>query len=239
MKTLLKVCLFVFAAQFFLTSCDAVVEGNGIFSTENRETENFTSIEVSNHFSIVLHKSDKAYVQIEADQNLIPLIQTETEDACLRIYHKGIIKSNRDILIRIGYTQLNEIDISGAVELFSEDTLYSEKFEIIMSGATAATIYLQCRMAEIDVSGASDLTVNGSGTEALINQTGASVIRAYGFLAKDVNVRSSGSSQAEIHAISYLQIKASGASGISYCGNPVLKKNISTAASVKKSDACD
>lgn len=239
MKTLQIIILPVFAALFFFTSCDAVVEGNGIVSTEIREPESFTSIEASNHFSIVLKKSDNAYVEIEADQNLLPLIQTVTEDGCLRIYHKDILKSSNDIVVRIGYTQLNEIEISGSVKLHSEDTLQGENFLITMSGASVARLPLSCDKAEIEISGASELLLSGSATEAILSQTGASVVSAYDFSTQKMNVRSSGSSQAEISVISSLQVKASGASSLTYCGNPLLKKNISAAANVKKSEVCD
>src|SRR5216117_4037518 len=68
---------------FVLSACG--VRGSGVRKTEKRELPAFTSIETTGAFEVEVTCQKPASFEIEADDNILPLIQTEVRDGVLRV----------------------------------------------------------------------------------------------------------------------------------------------------------
>lgn len=108
------------------------------------------------------------------------------------------------------------------------------KMEIGASGATQLSYRGASDYVEVDMSGASNLMLEGSTRELACECSGASVVRAQGFIAQDVRVEVSGASQANVYASGSLNTEMSGGSTINYIGNP--KQLICNPSHIRKAD---
>jgi hypothetical protein len=72
------------------------------------------------------------------------------------------------------------------------------------------------------ISGASDVELDGSASDATIEASGASKARLSDFTVKDAEVKLSGASNASINASGRLDADLSGASQLNYAGNPTM-----------------
>lgn len=189
-------------------------KGSGNIVTEKRDLAGFNAIDVSNVFVVEVTTQSEFSVEVEADDNLLPLIKTEVQNGRLEISVVKKIKSKSPIKIRIGAPNIEKLNASGA----SRTTI---------SNITGSGI-------DLDVSGASKVKLSGAASRLTADLSGASSIDATELQCETVSVDSSGASKAKVNASGTLNVESSGASSISYVGTPAtINKKTSGASSVK------
>ncbi len=210
------------------------VEGNGDIKTETRDVSSFNEIRVGGAFEILLTQGGKETLKIEADENLLPLIQTKVKGGVLIITTKENIKNAKKLMLYINFNELKRLDISGACEISNEGTLIFSTLKFEASGASEINLDLKANKLLCDYSGASEINFKGKVREFELEVSGASDIEAYDLVAEDLVIDISGAGSAKIHATKSLKIEASGASSIRYMGNPTIDQRVSGAGSVRK-----
>ncbi|HMT07863.1 MAG TPA: head GIN domain-containing protein [Pyrinomonadaceae bacterium] len=189
-------------------------KGSGNIVSEKRDVAGFNAIDVSNVFVVEVTAQSEFSVEVEADDNLLPLIKTEVQNGRLEISAEKRIKSKSPIKVKIGAPNIEKLNASGA----SRTTISN------ISG----------NGIDIDISGASKVTLSGAANQLTADLSGASSIDATELQCEKVSVDSSGASKAKVNASGTLSVDASGASSISYVGTPAtINKKTSGASSVK------
>ena len=191
------------------------VKGSGNVVTEKREIADFKSIEVSGIFEVEVVAQKEFSIEIEADDNLLELIKTEVKDGTLEIERKKRFSSRNSIKIRISAPNIEKLDNAGV----SKVTIVNIANESL----------------QIDSSGASKVKLEGTTNKLNLDISGASRIDASGLSASKVAVESSGASSARVNVSSELDADLSGASRVSYKGNPTrIDKNTSGASRISQ-----
>lgn len=113
-----------------------------------------------------------------------------------------------------------DIRQSGAGKLKMDMETGSFVYEI--SGASEATGSLKAASTAIDITGASKIQLSGSGGNLQLTGSGASGAALNGFKIQDADIALSGASQAELDIDGRLNVSLSGASELTYGGNPTL-----------------
>lgn len=86
---------------------------------------------------------------------------TRTENGKLTVTIKGF-HSGETVKVYVNYHTLNAISVSGAAELFAEQSVNADSLTINISGAGNAELNLDVNDLKIDMKGAGDLTVTGT-----------------------------------------------------------------------------
>ena len=73
------------SARFFNFKFNRGVAGSGNIVNENREVSNFKAIDVGGFFQVEIVAQKDFSVEVQADDNLLPLIKTEVSDGVLKI----------------------------------------------------------------------------------------------------------------------------------------------------------
>lgn len=191
------------------------VQGSGTAKTEQRNVSGFSKIDAGGavHLEITMQK-DFA-VSVEADDNLLSLIKTETSGDTLKIYSESGISPKTKFNVKISMPELKDLDLSGA--------------------STAVASGVKTDSLEIKASGASKIKIDGEAKELNSEASGASGIDAEGLTVENADVEASGASSSTVSATNELKVDASGASTIYYTGEPKnLNQKSSGASSVKK-----
>lgn len=210
------------------------VRGNGNVVKEERNIKAFDEIQVSGAYTIYLTQGNKEKLVIEADENLMDLIITKVVDGKLKIYNKENIRNPKIMDIYLTFVDIDEISISGAVEIESMNTFTLNELSLDVSGA--AEIFLNIELKELDaeLSGASEFEIVGFAKEVVIEISGASELDASDFKVEEMQIEISGAADAKVFATESLEINASGASNIKYRGNPTINQRVSGASSIRK-----
>ena len=190
------------------------VKGSGHTATDVRPLTDFTSVEAGGIFQVEIVAQKDYSVQVEADDNLLPLIKTEVDDGVLRIDSDGHFKTSSPIRIRISAPNIEMIDASGV----SNITLSGVKnTELTVKG-----------------SGASKITVAGESTKLVVDVSGATRVNADDLTAETAEIDASGASSVSVNVTNEIRSDLTGASKVFYSGSPKLDTNKSGASSVSK-----
>ena len=188
------------SAGIFHISFGHSVAGSGVTASEVRELSGFKGVDVGGVFQVDITAGKDYVVEVEADDNLLPHIKTEVEGGTLKISTEGRLKSSSPMRIRISAPDIASIEASGACKVVASD--------------------LKNSVLEIDTSGASKVKLVGETELLTVDVSGASNIDAGALKAKDANVDASGASSVDVFVSGKLRSEASGASRVSYAGNP-------------------
>ena len=249
-RAIVAVLLAVFVLSGLFAGCvGGVIIGSGNLETQEMDFSGFTSVEVGHAFEVEIARSDSYSVIITADDNLFEHIQVSQAGETLTVgvkplsgYLSGTLKAE------ITMPALTGLDLSGATRGSVEGFSSPEDFDLDLSGASsldmtnmaAGGIKFDLSGASsvsgditatgdghFDLSGASRVELAGSASDIVIEASGASSLNLADLPVNNANVRLSGASQATVNLDGRLDANLSGASRLSYIGEPTLG-NIST-----------
>jgi len=228
--------LLLLAGTGFMGTCIDIqgIKGDGDVVKEKRDVSGFMSLEVSGAFEVFLYQGKTESLTVEADKNLMDIIKTEVKGDKLRIYTDENIKSYTKMNIYLTFEELEMIDISGAVEVSSEDLLIFDELSLEGSGASELDLKMEVASLNADFSGASEINLSGMAKTAIFDLSGASEIDAVDFEVKHCELDVSGASDARLFVTDNLEVNVSGAASVRYKGSPQLSSDISGAGSLKK-----
>jgi hypothetical protein len=207
---------FCLAAVFVLSGCHMGVHGSGVRKTEKRDLPPFNAIETSGAFEVQVNCQQPASFELEADDNLLPLVQTEVRDGVLRVTTTKGYTSSGGILLRITVPDLVSVKSTGAGK-FNIANVKNDKFEIRSTGA--ATV-----------------VASGQSKSVTISSTGAGKIDAHDLRADDADVNVTGAAGVDVYATDELDVTVSGAGRVTYSGNPKVNKKVNGAGQVIKKE---
>ena len=216
MKRIATVLPLALSSLLLLAGCLAGERGSGVRKTEKRELAAFTSIETTGAFEVDVTCQKPAGVEVEADDNILPLIQTEVRNGVLHVSTTKSYHSNIGIKLRITVPDLASIKSTGAGK-FRVTSVKNDKFEI-------------------DSTGAAMVTASGLSKALRVSSTGAGKIDAHDLRADKAEVTVTGAAGVEVNASDELDVTVSGAGRVVYSGNPKVNKHVSGAGQVTKKE---
>jgi hypothetical protein len=191
------------------------VKGSGNFASQQREVAEFKKIKVGGIFKVEVVVRKDFGIEIEADDNIIPLIRTEVSKGTLKITHQKRFSSKNPVKIRVSAPDIESLEISGV--------------------ASVNVTNLDNESLYIETSGASQINLEGKTSELRLEMSGASKIKAENLNASKVNIEGSGASRANVNVSEDIKAELSGASNVRYSGQPKnINKSTSGASSIKQ-----
>lgn len=189
------------------------VNGSGNIVTEQRDVSEFSRVSVGGVFKAEITAGQNFSVTVEADDNLLPLIETEVRGDTLSISTDSRLRSDRPILVRVTAPNIAEVEASGAADV-SVSGVHNE-------------------MLSLSLSGASKMNAAGDTGQFFAEISGASSLTAFDLSARSARVRTSGASRSQVNAAEDLFADASGASTILYKGSPEIRRSSSGASTIR------
>jgi autotransporter translocation and assembly factor TamB len=177
-----------------------IIQGSGKFSTETRNLPNFTEVHLGIAADVTIISGEKPNCQILADDNLHPLISTESSGLSLRISAKDNYSSARKIAIKLETPLLTRTENNGSGRI-SIAEVNQEKIELVINGS-------------------GDITVNGEVSELNTEINGSGSVHAENLQADIVKININGSGNADVNSIDALTAKINGSGNIHYIGKP-------------------
>jgi hypothetical protein len=190
------------------------VVGSGVRQTQKRDVPSFSSISTEGAFEIEVVCQKAQSVEVEGDDNILPLISTEVSNNILHIRNLGSYSTHDSMTVKITIPNLDGLSVSGAGKI-EISGLKNDKFEL-------------------DASGAPTIKVSGESKVVDISASGAGKIDAHRLRASKAIVDTKGVSRVEVNATEELNVTVSGPSHVIYEGDPVVKKTIHGPGSVEK-----
>ena len=216
MKKLALTATIFCGIVFVLSGCHLGIKGSGLRKNEKRDVPEFTAINTSGMFEVEVKCQQPVSLEVEGDDNLLPLVQTEVVDGVLRIKTTRKYRSERGIIVRVTVPSLERIQASGAGK-FRVSDVKNDRFEIHSSGVVELSATGQTKSLEID-------------------ESGAGKIDTHNLRAAVVDVHVSGAAIVDVFASDQLDVTVSGAANVTYSGDAKVSKHVSGAGSITKKE---
>lgn len=191
--------------------------GSGKLQKQKREVGSFNSISAAGAFDIEIVCQEAQSIEIEGDDNVLPLITTVVSNNVLHLTNSRGYSVSHPITIRISVPDLVAISATGAGNV-DVAGLKNEKFQISANGAP---------------------TIRASGSTSVleIDAKGAATINSHMLRAVQVVVDAKGVSNVEVYALEQLDATVAGPSHVIYAGNAVVNKTVHGPGSVEKKES--
>jgi len=176
------------------------VKGSGKTALDVRNVSDFKAVDVGGVFDVEITAQKEFAVEIEADDNLLPLISTEVRNGVLHIGTESKVSPKSRMVVRVSAPDIDHLDVSGA--------------------ATVALNNIKNSSLGLDTSGASKISISGETASFNADISGATKIDAENLKTIDSNLDASGASSVTVNVSGTLRAAASGASNIRYTGSP-------------------
>jgi len=206
---------------------------NTFASKQDRQVKDFNRIEISSAFNVTLTQGTTEKLTIEADDDMLSKIITEVRGGTLmiRLENNSHINNSSKLNAELTFINLDGIEISGAVKLNGTNAMKFTHLEIECSGASDINLDLSASMLDMDLSGASKMTLKGNSPELKADLSGACNLDAENLKTQICNLECSGASKVRVFATGKLNVEGSGATHVSYAGNPASIESDMTGAS--------
>jgi hypothetical protein len=237
MKTKHSAILVILATVIIsgLSSCVFdCVHGSGSQATENRKLTDFSRIDISGGFKVILKQDSSLSLKITADDNLLKYIKTAVNGGKLRIYTRRNICNSGEMTLNIGVRNLEEIKASGGIEVLGDGKITTQDMHFRLSGATKVTMELNAANVTTTGRGSTELNLKGQATSHNIEMSGSSKVNALDFVVGNCDIQTSGVGDSKVNVLHALNINSAGASDVKYRGNPSVTEHKAGASSVEK-----
>jgi putative autotransporter adhesin-like protein len=156
-----------------------------------------------------------ASFEIEADDNILPLIKTEVLDGVLYVSNQERYNSGRAVMLRVNLPELISVSSHGAGDIKIADANSDD--------------------LKIESTGAATIKADGKAKSATISSTGAGDIDSARLLAAKAKVSVAGAASVHVYASEQLDVSVSGVGSVTYSGNPkTVNKSVSGFGSVNQ-----
>jgi Putative auto-transporter adhesin, head GIN domain len=213
--------------------------GSGNVITQTREVSDFTSIEMDYPAQVFITQGESVSVKVEAEDNLLPGLQTRVSNGTLEIFYKvddgKRVNPTKAIKVTIVAKDLKEVDFNSAGEL-TIDGLETDELDISVSGAGNLKLNdITAKDLSVDLSGAGNTTASGVADNLNVIISGFGSFNGKDLHNKSADVNLSGAGSATVWVDDQLDATISGAGSVNYYGSPNVTKQISGIGDVSKS----
>lgn len=216
-KATLLVLFAALVAAFSACHIGRGVQGSGNRKAEKRDLPAFKAIDTTGAYEVEVNCQKPASFEIEADDNILPLIKTAVRDGVLYVTSEKSYNPSTPVTLRISLPEVIAISSRGAGEITVQDAKSDD--------------------LKIDSTGAASIKAAGKVSSVTISSTGAGDIDSSRLQAQKARVTVAGAASVNVYATEQLDVSVSGVGSVTYSGNPrTVNKSVSGIGSVNKKE---
>lgn len=222
MKKLLFAAFALITASAYAQPWETVT-GNGNVKKETRQASGYTAVHSQGSMNVNVSYGNSSNITIEADENLLPYIETVVEGGALTIRTKKHmnLKTKNKMVVNVSLTRLTALRLSGSGNINGDGAFTNNgRTEIKVSGSGNMKLGFD-NISELDlaVSGSGNMDIDGKQCNNITATiSGSGNIDCSGVPTNDVFAKVSGSGNIRVHANKSIDAKVSGSGNVYYKG---------------------
>lgn len=219
-------------AQFWSAS----VTASGKVVSETRPVRGYTGIGLAVPGTVVIRQDATESVLIEADDNLMPEIETVVEDAILKIRFKRklSISGRHTLRVLVSGPAFDTLAVAGSGDIVAE-ALKAGSLAVKIAGSGDVKIArLEAGTVKASISGSGDMSVAGKADEISATIAGSGDVVAERLEARRAKVSIAGSGDVRLWVRETLEVSIAGSGDVRYHGDPAVTKKIAGSGSLTR-----
>jgi hypothetical protein len=216
------------------------VNGSGQMASEKRSIGEFQAIAVSGNINLKLRQGAQESLEVRAEGNLLPLLETVLETSSngktlfIRWKKGSQLRVHGSPIVDVTVVRLQALSTSGSSDIAAE-ALKTPQLAVSISGAGDVNLnQLMGDELTLKITGSGDFKASGQVGKLKISVSGSGDVRTEALKADDVSVSIAGSGDASVHADKTLSVSIAGSGDVSYRGEAQVKSSIAGSGSVNR-----
>ncbi len=235
-----KIFLFAVSLLILFSSCRYVsgerIRGNGNLKTEDRSTGSFKSIASHGSFNVYVSNGDPS-VKIEAEENLLPYIETYVDGSTLNIGTKDNywIRPGREIKVFVSLPDFESIRSYGSGDITSQSKITnSSNLDLRVNGSANIKMDIDAPEINTQTNGSGDIDLKGTTKSFTGEIHGSGSIKALDLQSDDATIKIYGSGNANVFVNSKLDVHVAGSGDVNYKGNAQVSSRMLGSGRIRK-----
>lgn len=226
-------CFSIFSAS----SAGAFIVGSGNIISEYRSISNFSKIDIKGAGELYVTQGDEESLKIEAEDNIITLIDSAVEDGTLHLGPKSYaFQSRKPIKYFLIVKNLQSIQSSGETKISAEG-LKSNELNIELEGAKLLKLNnIDVKALIVKISGDTRVEASGKAFGQNISVSGSGTFDGKDLQGRQGIISLSGTATIKINTSEKLDIKIYGVGEVIYYGKPQITQTISGSGRITSGD---
>lgn len=204
------------------------------FSETDYAILDFDRLEMGSAFQIEVEQASTFSVHVEGDRRNLNDLKVFKKGSTLIIEYDENESRRHETYVTIRMPELKSAHFSGASSSVVKGFESEGQLDLFLSGASVGQLDAGYGKLNVVLSGSSSLRLYGLGDAIDADLSGASVLSAFDYPVRLVTMSASGASVGKITVTDELDAVASGASAITYRGNPSVSADASGGSTIKK-----
>ncbi len=204
------------------TSCifSPSINGNGNVVKQTRSLHDFDAIKVSRGMNVYISQGNATRVIIEADENLLKVIETEVNDGVLKISCEANIRKAKSKKVFVTVPNLEQIAATSGSNIFSKTLLDFEELDISASAGSNINLEIKTETCSASSSSGSNIKLNGKTKSLVAKASSGSNIKSGELKSTNCKAKVSSGANIWVSAKKSLSGDASSGGNIFYYGSP-------------------
>ncbi|MEA5486954.1 DUF2807 domain-containing protein [Pseudanabaena sp. CCNP1317] len=192
------------------------IRGSGVLRTEVREVTTFSTISFKSVGKLKIQQTGKESLTIIADENILPILQSQISDQILYISNENnsSINPSKPIEFIVEVKNLENLETKAVGSIEVKD-IQGKRLSISLDGVGNVAIAGNVDVLDLDLSGVGSF--NGEELKA-----------------RQATVRNKGVGSALVNVSEQLDASVSGIGSIEYIGSPQVSKSVKGLGEIKK-----
>ncbi len=227
-----KYFLILLSLALIISSCEVrqSIIASGDMIKESRTVDDFSGISVSDGIDLYLTMTDENSVEVESNDNIIPHIDTYLSGTTLIVEINDAVNivGAAKIKVFVNAKDISFLSLSGGSFASIENDITADRLDIELSGGSNLSASVWCNNLVVNLSGASEITVDGGTENYDLTSSGGSTALGYDMITNQLSCDISGGGTLKLTVNESLEVTASGGSIIHYKGSgDISKKELS------------
>jgi len=245
MSTFVKISLIVIIVLLvgllgvltgFFTQSGFCIVGSGNVASETRTIDTFHSVELRGWGNLYVTQDETLELRIEAEDNIIPLLQTHVTNGVLVIEQERFRCAipKKPVNVYVTMDEVKKLSLSGSGKIIGQTKITSDSLGVTVSGSGKIDLDVDSEQLKTTISGSGNAQLKGDATAHDVTISGSGNIQSYDLVTEKSKIVVSGSGKSEVSVSDELDIRITGSGNVNYKGDPVINTQISGSGNLKK-----
>jgi hypothetical protein len=218
---------FLLCLAVAASGCAIHGTGSGNVINQTKSVQGVNQVSLEGIGTVVLHQGNQESLTIEAEDNIIPHIQSNVNGNKLSLsYDTSTPNPTKTVKFYLTVKDLSSISISGAVKV-ETNSFKTQSLVISTNGYGEGNMAgLNISNLTVNISGAGKMTMAGTAADQTITISGGGDYQARDLKSQTTTITINGAGKGTLNVSNILNAIINGSGDISYIGNPQVSQQI-------------
>jgi len=205
--------MFIFTVNIY------PVKGSGKVITEERNVPLYHSVTFSSIGHLIIKEGAAGKIIINADDNIMPFIQTDVQKSILIININKIVTEAAKIEITITMENINDLNVNGSGKIDVQKKIVQDSIKMKVSGSGNITADIETKFVNAAIVGSGSIDLSGKTVKLEIDLGGSGLLNTLTLIADEANISIGGTAVCKVFINNVMNINLTGGT-VQYKGTP-------------------